>query len=235
MSTKRSFVNRVLEEARGTLYESKINLPPWAFWGPKEWADAGPEANQIRQHGLGWNFARFGNDFNDRGLLIFVSRNGLQLPDGSLLNAKGYAEKVMIVRPGQVTPYHFHWKKFEDLINRGNGRLQLQVAWAHENERELLDGELTITQDGFTKQVKAKEIITLEPGQSVELPPRLCHQFYGHPHDNEVIAGEISMTNDDGTDNCFLGADISASAIEEDEPPTFLLAADYPIFWPERQ
>lgn len=33
------------------------------------------------------------------------------------------AEKIMIVREGQVTPYHFHWYKMEDIINRGGGNL----------------------------------------------------------------------------------------------------------------
>jgi len=32
------------------------------------------------------------------------------------LKTKTYAEKYMVVQPGQVTPWHFHWCKTEDLL-----------------------------------------------------------------------------------------------------------------------
>ncbi|MFR1280879.1 MAG: D-lyxose/D-mannose family sugar isomerase [Parabacteroides distasonis] len=36
-----------------------------------------------------------------------------------IVTKKSYCEKIMMVREGQVTPVHFHWKKMEDIINRG--------------------------------------------------------------------------------------------------------------------
>ncbi len=235
---KRSKLNRLLLEAQNTVREYKFNLPPWAFYTPKDWADAGPEADQIRNHELGWIVADFSDpneesNFEQHGLLLFVARNGLLGADGKLVTPQSYAEKIMIVRPGQRTSYHFHWKKFEDLLNRSGGRLLLEVAWAHENERDLLDDEVALVQDNIVTRVKAKETITLQPGQSVQLPPRLCHQFYGHPGDGHVLAGEISNTNDDHNDNCFLGREFASNPVIEDEPPAVLTIADYAKFWPK--
>ena len=32
---------------------------------------------------------------------------------------KVYAEKLIMLKEGQRAPMHFHWKKSEDIINRG--------------------------------------------------------------------------------------------------------------------
>ena len=48
-----------------------------------------------------------------------------------------YAEKVLIVDPDQVTPFHFHWVKTEDIINRGGGELVVQVRQLHRRGRIL--------------------------------------------------------------------------------------------------
>ena len=39
---------------------------------------------------------------------------------------KTYAEKLLISDDNQITPYHFHWKKMEDIINRGGGVLVIE-------------------------------------------------------------------------------------------------------------
>ena len=68
---------------------------------------------------LGWDITDFGKGEYDRlGLLMFTIRNG------SFDNpkyVKPYAEKLLITEEEQITPYHFHWKKMEDIINRGGG------------------------------------------------------------------------------------------------------------------
>ena len=38
---------------------------------------------------------------------------------------KPYAEKLLIAEEEQVTPYHFHWSKLEDIINRGGINLMV--------------------------------------------------------------------------------------------------------------
>jgi D-lyxose ketol-isomerase len=56
------------------------------------------------------------------GLTLFTLRNG----SNGVPYAKCYAEKIMHVRDGQVTPMHFHWRKREDIINRG-GNLIIEL------------------------------------------------------------------------------------------------------------
>ncbi len=224
---KRSQINRIIEEAREQLSQAKCHLPKWAFWDLEQWQNAGSEMNEIRNHGLGWMVSDFGSgDFEKYGLVIFVVRNGC-LKNHKPATTKTYAEKYMLVRPGQITPYHFHWMKTEDLVNRSGGRLQVQLAWAAKDEMSMTNDIVRAQVDGVTRELKSGEDLILNPGESVELPPRLCHQFSAVPQDGKVLAGEISSLNDDATDNCFLGREVAMKAIEEDEPIKFLLSKDY--------
>ncbi|HEY9755165.1 MAG TPA: D-lyxose/D-mannose family sugar isomerase [Oculatellaceae cyanobacterium] len=223
---KRSQINRIIEEAREHLTNYRCNLPAWAFWSPSDWENCTEDATEIKRHGLGWIVTDFGSDeFDKYGLVLFVARNGC-LHQNKPLTTKTYAEKFMLVKPGQTTPYHFHWVKTEDLLNRSGGRLNVQLGWSANDERSMTNEKVNVQLDGLTKTLKPGEILSLEPGQSLELTPRMCHQFSGHPNDNVVLAGEISSLNDDSTDNCFLGRDVSPKPIEEDEPKRFLLASD---------
>ena len=40
---------------------------------------------------------------------------------------KTYAEKLLVVKEGQMAPMHFHWNKMEDIINRGGGNVLITV------------------------------------------------------------------------------------------------------------
>ena len=60
------------------------------------------------------------------GLVLFTIRNG-NPRNWETRTGKLYAEKIMLVEDGQITPMHFHWKKMEDIINRGGGQLALQL------------------------------------------------------------------------------------------------------------
>ncbi len=103
---------------------NKFQLPPFAFWTPQQWRHAGHEVDEIRANKLGWDVTDFGSDCYEKiGLLLFTMRNGQVGRPG-----KQYAEKIMIVGEGQLLPYHFHWLKTEDIINRGNsGRLVIEL------------------------------------------------------------------------------------------------------------
>ena len=73
---------------------------------------------------MGWDVTDFGSgDFAARGLLLLCTRNGIQGQAGE----RPYAEKLMVVRDGQETPFHFHVKA-EDIINRGGGDLVVEVT-----------------------------------------------------------------------------------------------------------
>src|SRR5579883_1024633 len=225
---KRSQINKLIDEALEFFESQNLNLPPWAKWTCQQWQEhLGEQTLEIRTHGMGWNVTDFGSgDFYRQGLLLFIMRNGL-LKDNKPQDTKTYAEKAMMVRAGQVTPWHFHWMKTEDLINRGGGRLEVELGWANDAENNIDSSRDVIVQvDGISRKISAGGKIVLEPGESVTLPPRLCHQFCGHAGDSKICVGEVSSLNDDGTDNCFIFG-LPKMAIQEDEPRRFWLCSEY--------
>lgn len=224
---KRSSINRLIDEAIAFFDRSSLKLPPWALWTAEQWLAAGEETSEIRNHGMGWNVTDFGGgEFDKTGLILFIMRNG-RLHKGLPSTTKTYAEKAMMVKPGQVTPWHFHWMKTEDLINRGGGRLEVELGWASGDEKSIAPEQVVVQVDGVTRKLPAGGKLILEPGESVTLPPRMCHQFCGHSGDQPVCVGEISNLNDDNTDNCFLFG-IEPRVIEEDTSPKYWLCSEYP-------
>jgi D-lyxose ketol-isomerase len=222
---KRSAINGLIQEAVGFLRRQNFALPPFAVWSPQRWREMGPEADEIRANMLGWDLTDFGSgDFGRRGLLLFTIRNGnIGDPGG-----KGYCEKIMVVRPGQVTPMHFHFRKMEDIINRGGGNLVCRLYNATADEGLDESGAVKVSMDGVRRRVAAGGTVELGPGESVTLPPRLYHSFWGKPGGEMVLVGEVSAVNDDRGDNRFLEPLGRFPAIQEDEPPAYLLCSEYP-------
>jgi len=140
------------------------------------------------------------------------------------MSGKLYAEKIMVVGVDQVTPFHFHWNKTEDIINRGGGDLVVEVYNATADER-LCDSPVTVSVDGTLRTVAAGTRIRLGPGESITLPTRLYHAFWGAGE--RVLVGEVSLVNDDTRDNRFLEPRGRFPEIEEDEAPLHLLVTDY--------
>ncbi len=226
---KRSQINNLIEQALDFVHSQQFYLPTWAKWNAEKWKIMGDEADEIRKHGLGWMITDFGSeDFARTGLLLFVIRNGL-LQNNRPQTTKLYAEKMFVVQPEQVTPWHFHWMKTEDLINRGGGRLEVELAWAADDEKSFDEREVRVQVDGITKVIPSGGKLILEPGESVTLPPKLCHQFCGHKGDKTVLAAEISSLNDDTRDNCFMGKTVDRTAIVEDEAAKYSLTGEYAI------
>ena len=225
----RSEINRIVRSAREFLAAHRFHLPPFAAWTPAQWRSKGPEASEIVENQLGWDITDFGSgDFARRGLFLFTLRNGR--PATALSRpGKTYAEKIMIVEVGQVTPLHFHWQKTEDIINRGGGTLVVQL-YPSTPEGELAGTEITVSLDGVVRTVPAGGTVVLHPGESITLPPRLYHTFWGQDH--RVLVGEVSMVNDDRTDNRFHESVGRFPQILEDEPPLHLLTMDYPNYYP---
>lgn len=226
---KRSQINRHIHDAIEFFESQRLKLPVWAYWTCQQWQEhLGEDSIEIRTHGMGWNVTDFGSgDFNKRGLILFILRNGL-LREGKPQDTKTYAEKAMMVRPGQITPWHFHWLKTEDLINRGGGRLEVELGWASEDEKNIDSRDVVVQVDGISRRIKTGGKIVLEPGESVTLPPKLCHQFCGQAGDEKVCLGEVSSLNDDTKDNCFIFG-LPTTTIEEDEPRKYWLCMEYPV------
>jgi len=222
---KRSEINRLIKEAVEFTRQMNFHLPGFAFWSPEDWKKAGPEYDEIRDNMLGWDITDFGSgDFRKTGLLLFTLRNGnLKIKKYT----KPYAEKILIVEEEQVTPFHFHWNKTEDIINRGGGNLLMQLYNSTKDE-EFSDEPVTISKDGCLLTLEAGSIIRLKPGESVTVPPLLYHKFWGEKGFGKVLCGEVSSVNDDNTDNRFYNNEGRFSSIEEDEAPLHLLCNEYP-------
>ena len=219
---KRSEINAYIREFREALDGIRFRLPPFCDIPAAEWKNLGHEYDEIRERMLGWDITDFGSgDFKKIGLQLVTIRNG-KLGDPQ---SKTYAEKIMLVREGQVTPLHFHWSKMEDIINRGGARLAVQVWMADENEG-LSGRAVPVTTDGITREVAPGTVLYLEPGESITMQRYLYHSFWGDGGD--VVVGEVSMVNDDTKDNRFYEKQPRFAEIEEDEPAEYLLCNEYP-------
>ena len=218
---KRSEVNAIQTNAKEFLAKHAWSLPKWAFWSPADWQGRGSEIAEIKECMLGWDVTDFGSgDFNKRGLFLFTLRNG-NLQGKS---KKQYAEKIMIVQPHQETPMHFHRFKMEDIINRGGGELCIQLYGSTEDEK-LSNDPLTVSIDGISRTIRAGDIVSLQVGESICLEPFMYHRFWAEK--GTTLVGEVSLVNDDNTDNRFFENVGRFPAIEEDETPLHLLVSDY--------
>ena len=220
---KRSEINAILRDAVAFIDKMNFKLPPFAYWSPEEWAEKGHEYDEIRDNMLGWDITDFGHgDYEHLGLLLFTLRNGNYKIKKY---AKPYAEKILLVGVGQVTPCHFHWSKTEDIINRGGGELVIEV-FNSTPEGGLADTDVEIHQDGRSYLVPAGSLVRLSPGESISIQTGMYHRFWA---DGErVLVGEVSMVNDDVADNRFYLEMGRFPSVEEDEPALYLLGNEYP-------
>ena len=221
----RSAINASIVEASAFLAWNRFFLPPYGDWTPEDWRQRGSEADEIRASRLGWDVTDFNSGrFESLGLTLFTLRNG-SLTAGKA--AKSYAEKIMYVRQDQVTPFHFHSSKTEDIINRGGrgtGRLVVRLYNSTE-DGGFAKSAVTVTCDGIRRQVKAGGTVILGPGESITLTPYLYHTF--HAVDDHGLIGEVSSVNDDDNDNHFKDPLPRYPEIVEDEPPYRLLCNEY--------
>ena len=224
---KRSEINKILRETIAFLKEQNYALPPFAYFTPEEWAEKGHEYDEIRNNMLGWDITDFGSgDFNKVGLFMFTIRNGNQKhPE---IYKKPYAEKILITRENQVTPYHFHWSKMEDIINRGGGNLLVKVYNSTTDEQFETVNPVTVHIDGREYEVEPGAVIRLTPGESITIPQGQYHKFWGEEGKGMVLVGEVSKCNDDTCDNRFLEPTGRFPDIDEDEAPLYLLCNEYP-------
>jgi D-lyxose ketol-isomerase len=236
---KRSEINRWLQESREFMESLNWQLPPFADWELQEWQeimespDLQAEYQEIIQKGLGWDLSDFGSgDFYQTGLVLFTLRNG------DLGTPRDYAEKIMVQRENQVTPWHYHWTKAEDIINRGGGRLIIELY--HPDRSETIKPKdpwvpgkfdtqkpITYSHDGMTSTVSPGTAVSLRPGESITLPPCVYHKFYAQEGHGWVMIGEVSKVNDDTSDNRFYTEMPRYVAPEEDELPKYVLCHEY--------
>lgn len=221
---KRSEINRSIREMEELVRKNGFHLPPFCHWTPQEWEEKGAEYDEIRDNMLGWDITDYGlGDFEKIGFALITLRNGNQ---HNPKYKKVYAEKLLMLKEGQRSPMHFHWNKSEDIINRGGGVLIIHVY--NDDNGELGTTDVLVNSDGRSYYVPAGTGITLHPGESITLWPHQYHDFDVVPGSGDVLIGEVSMCNDDNTDNRFYEDMGRFPAIEEDEAPYRLLCNEYP-------
>lgn len=213
---KRSDINRAIRQAKAMMDAHGFHLPPFAHYPPQRWRQLSGDEKAILDARLGWDVTDFGlGDFTRCGLTLVTLRN----------HRDAYAEKIMIVGDRQITPLHYHWRKQEDIINRGGGTLVVEL-YCRNDASDLLDGEkpVEVQVDGKRMTLPPGATVRLAPGASITLPPLLYHSFWAE--DGAVLAGEVSLCNDDLNDNRFLEPLGRFAHIEEDEAPLHLLCSD---------
>lgn len=226
---KRSEINTIVQKFEALLEKYRFALPPYLFFPPEDWAKKGHDYDEIRDNMLGWDVTDYGmGHFDELGLALITLRNGnVNNPKYN----KVYAEKIMMLDEGQLSPMHFHWNKMEDIINRGGNDVVFKLYNADQETEKPANTDVRIFQDGRHYTVTAGSEIILHPGESLTLCPYCYHEFRVPRNGNgPALIGEVSMCNDDNTDNRFLNPLGRFPAIEEDEPPYRLLCNEYPAY-----
>jgi len=212
---KRSFINARISWAIKLLNEHKFYLPAFAHWNLEQWRTNRTNIETIVETMLGWDVTDFGSqNFEKIGAVLFTIRNGNVNKPGT---GTPYAEKVILMKAGQVLPLHYHFTKTEDIINRGGGRLFIELY----NSKK--DGSI-----GVPVIATAGTKLEILPGSSITLRPFVYHKFIAEENSGDLIVGEVSKINDDNKDNHF--AEESAyrfSGIIEDEEVVYPLCNEY--------
>jgi D-lyxose ketol-isomerase len=223
---ERTQINEILEESDRFIRSHGYIMPPFAYWSPEEMRiRTATDAGDIRTNRLGWDITDYGQGrFDELGLFLFTVRNGTA---ADLARGRGmlYAEKIMISRKDQLSPMHRHNIKAEDIINRGGGKLVLELFASCEDGSIDPAARVSVLTDGVLRDLDAGGLLKLDPGESVTLMPGIWHAFWAEGED--VLIGEVSTVNDDLTDNVFREPIGRFSNIIEDVAPTHLLVSDY--------
>jgi len=221
---KRTEINAIIRDADAFLRLSGFYLPPFAYWTLDDWQSKREEAHEIIDRRLGWDVTDFGQgDFRNIGLCVFTLRNGS--PENLTTHrGKTYAEKILIVDCGQITPMHFHRVKMEDIINRGGGKLVVQLYNSTPDEG-LDSSDVVVSTDGLKHTIQAGGNVILHPGESITIPQYCYHTFWAE--ESRTLVGEVSLVNDDNLDNHFYEQMDRFSIVEEDELLFRLLVSDY--------
>lgn len=222
---KRSEINEIIAYTIKAAEEFRIPLPPFAYYTPEEWMHIPTDEAELADTMLGWDVTDFATgDFSHVGLTVFTFRNGNFNQQAKY--PKPYCEKLLFVRDGQILPFHFHWHKMEDIINRGGGNLKVTL-YNSTKDGGFADTEVVVRVDGKVLQVEAGGTVCLRPGQSITLVPGQYHQWQGVPGSGDIALFEVSTTNDDRVDNRFYQAQSRIPEVEEDTAAIYLIFADY--------
>jgi D-lyxose ketol-isomerase len=221
----RSVINESIEQAKACFKSFGISLPPFAYWTSSDWEQKGAEADEVRDCMLGWDVTDFGSgSFSEIGRVLFTLRNGTTRKPGY---PKIYAEKLLFDPEIQRAPAHYHLSKMEDICCRAGGNILVQLT-ALNPDGTPSDKPLAVKVDGLLVQIAARGIVRLNPGMSVNIPPRTIHQFWGEEGTGLTVSSEVSSVCDDWSDNVFLQPAERFPSVVEDARKHHLLCHEYP-------
>lgn len=224
---KRSEINRAIENANKALAEIKFFLPKFGYWTIDDWKKNKESIGTIKEVMQGWDVTDFGtDDFTNVGAVLFTIRNG------NLYNSKigvPYCEKVIVFddKEKQVIPLHAHKMKTEDIINRGNGIMEIELFNSKADGSMDYDSPVHVFMDSIEYTLQPGEIVEVLPGNSITLTPGLFHRFGCKKGAGKLVVGEVSKINDDNDDNVFAEKQKRFSDIVEDEEAKYLLVNEY--------
>lgn len=221
---KRSEVEGYISWAKELLKRNNITLPMFGYWDVDEFRRRKDGIATIVSTMRGWDVTDFGEgDFSKAGAVLFTIRNGLIGTDIGC----PYAEKLILMREGQVLPMHFHYTKTEDIINRAGGVLSIQVYNSLPDGKIDYESDVDVWMDGVMSTVKAGCVIDIPTGCSMTVTRGLYHLFMCKPGYGDVVIGEVSSVNDDNIDNHFAEDRPRFVEIEEDAPLSIPLVNEY--------
>ncbi len=224
---QRSFIDARIDAMLALCQKHGVALPPFAHWNEDAYRAEPDAARRIAEGGLGWNVVEFQQGrYAKEGLSVFTLRMGdwRQLEGG---RGRLYGEKALMAEDGQRTPHHYHIVKTEDVLNRGGARFVVELFKVDRAGAPLKD-RFRVLKDVRTLELSAGDRVVLEPGESLVLEPFVAHAFWAEG--GATLAGEVSLANDDLTDNYFLPPPEPAADIVEDQPMRFVTVRDHARF-----
>ncbi len=223
---KRSFIDARIESMLVLCERHGVKLPPFALWSQERYRADPDAARRIAESGVGWNIVEFKpGAFTSEGLSLFTLRMGdwRQLATG---RGRLYGEKVLMAEEGQRTPHHYHVVKTEDVLNRGGARFVVELFKVDRAGTPLKE-RFHALKDATMLDLGAGDRVPLEPGESLTLDPFVAHAFWAEG--GTTLAGEISLANDDSSDNHFLPPLAPQAPIEEDREKRFVTTRDHAL------
>ena len=221
---KRSFIDARIDRMLELCGRHGVALPPFALWREADFRANSDAARLIAGRGIGWNVVEFKPGlFAREGLTLFTLRMGdwRQLGAG---RGRLYAEKAIVAEDGQRAPHHYHVVKTEDIVNRGGARFVVEL-FKVDAEGAPLKERFQALKDVTVVDLNPGDQVRLEPGESLTLEPFIAHAFWAEG--GATVAGEVSLANDDATDNYFLPPLDPPSPIDEDAPARYVTVGDH--------
>ncbi len=221
---KRSFIDARIDAMLELCERHGVKLPPFARWSEDQFRADPAAARRIAGGGLGWNVVEFKpGAYATEGLSVFTLRMGdwKQLATG---RGRLYGEKALMAEDGQRTPHHYHIVKTEDILNRGGARFVVELFKVNRSGEPLKE-RFRVLKDATTLDLGPGDQVRLEPGESLVLEPFVAHAFWAEG--GATLGGEVSLANDDASDNYFLPSLAPPAPIVEDRPKKYVTVRDY--------